>query len=400
MKKEYNSKIVIETEAFWLYEAIVCLGWIYPLDCDDWLNEKSSWSREQKEEFLAPYRKFREGMRDALLPTFEQYPVIMKYIDTAPRSKGSDQENYDDPLFAKVVKALRAIIEQKEEPGQEDIVRAMNQAYVRILCDEQSASGEENLEIHGLEDMMQAVMGWDAQDGDKFRLIRLYTESRELVSALRRLNKPSIEAGHCCMEALKERYMLWEKGVREKEELVEETILRIKWERDVLYRIYPGIMGYNALQMNAYPLEAAKEGAVEVTVYLGLEVFYMMEENRRNIYEDRRLLADLKAISDATRLNILHLLAERPRYLQELARQLDLTPATVSHHLAILSSADLVSFSVEEGKKKVYYHLVREHVSDLGKRVGFLALNRKELEAVTQAEMRKHTGGRKKWQIV
>lgn len=399
MNKEWSSKMIIEPEAFWLYEAILCLGWIYPLDSDDWLNEKSSWSREKKEAFLIPYRQFREGMRQALLPVFEQYPMIMKYIDTTPRIRETAQENYDDPLFASVVKALRPIIEQKKEPEKEDVRQAVNKAYAGILSEEQYSSSGEELKIHGLEDMMRAVMGWEAQDADKFRLIQLYTELQELVNTLRLLNGVCIEEGHRCVEILKERYALWEEGIREKKELVSETILRVKWESDVLYRVYPGIMRYNALQMNAYS-EEEEEGAVAVTVYLGLEVFYMMEENRRNIYADTQLLADLKAIGDATRLKILHLLAERPRYLQELARELELTPATVCHHMGILSSAELVSFSVEEGKKKVYYHLLRENVNDLGKRVGFLTLNREELEARTREEIRKHTGGKEKWQIV
>ena len=51
----------------------------------------------------------------------------------------------------------------------------------------------------------------------------------------------------------------------------------------------------------------------------------------------------LKAMADATRLRILELLAERPRYVQELADVLDVRHPTVVHHLAQLGQAGLVT---------------------------------------------------------
>lgn len=54
-----------------------------------------------------------------------------------------------------------------------------------------------------------------------------------------------------------------------------------------------------------------------------------------------------KALSDPSRLKMVGLLALRPRYGEELAEILELTPATVSHHLAKLREGGLVR-SVKE----------------------------------------------------
>jgi len=54
-----------------------------------------------------------------------------------------------------------------------------------------------------------------------------------------------------------------------------------------------------------------------------------------------------KALGDPNRLKMLGLLALRPRYGEELAEILELTPATVSHHLAKLREGGLVR-SVKE----------------------------------------------------
>jgi hypothetical protein len=56
---------------------------------------------------------------------------------------------------------------------------------------------------------------------------------------------------------------------------------------------------------------------------------------------DQDLLSALKALSDASRLRIVGLLAARPYAVEELAAALALTPGTVVHHLKILRAAGL-----------------------------------------------------------
>jgi predicted transcriptional regulator len=55
------------------------------------------------------------------------------------------------------------------------------------------------------------------------------------------------------------------------------------------------------------------------------------------------LLNFFKALADANRLKIVGLLAREPLSVEKLAEQLELHPSTVSHHLARLSKAGLVS---------------------------------------------------------
>lgn len=55
------------------------------------------------------------------------------------------------------------------------------------------------------------------------------------------------------------------------------------------------------------------------------------------------LLAFFKALADVNRLKIIGLLAQEPLSVEQLAEMLELTPSTISHHLARLSKAGLVS---------------------------------------------------------
>jgi DNA-binding transcriptional ArsR family regulator len=75
-----------------------------------------------------------------------------------------------------------------------------------------------------------------------------------------------------------------------------------------------------------------------------------------------------RALGDETRLRILRLLVDTDRYLTELANELELSKPTVSHHLAQLRSAGLVTV-VEEGNL-TYYSLRRDRVAEAGPELG------------------------------
>ena len=70
-----------------------------------------------------------------------------------------------------------------------------------------------------------------------------------------------------------------------------------------------------------------------------------------------------KALSDPTRREILHLLKKGDLSAGEIGEHFDMTGATISHHLAMLKSADLI-LDRREGKY-IYYQLnlsVFEHL--------------------------------------
>jgi DNA-binding transcriptional ArsR family regulator len=71
----------------------------------------------------------------------------------------------------------------------------------------------------------------------------------------------------------------------------------------------------------------------------------------------------LQAIADESRLLLLALLARRPHYGEELAEFLNLTPATISHHLRKLREASLVR--AEKQSPYVLYRLDRERLAEL-----------------------------------
>ncbi len=79
------------------------------------------------------------------------------------------------------------------------------------------------------------------------------------------------------------------------------------------------------------------------------------------------LLATLKALSDASRLRIVGLLAARSYAVEELAAALGLTPGTVVHHLKRLEAAGLVS--AQPNRPYVVYSLRLDALQSLGRQL-------------------------------
>jgi DNA-binding transcriptional ArsR family regulator len=68
-----------------------------------------------------------------------------------------------------------------------------------------------------------------------------------------------------------------------------------------------------------------------------------------------------KAISDETRQKIMNLCCCTSLSVTEIVEQLNVSQPTVSHHLAILREADLVT--VREEGKQTYYSLNQENIA-------------------------------------
>lgn len=79
---------------------------------------------------------------------------------------------------------------------------------------------------------------------------------------------------------------------------------------------------------------------------------------------DRRLIAALKALTDATRLHILVDVAERPGSVEEIAARVGLSPSSVARHLRRLRGAGLVD--AEGGWPHARYRYRPERLGELG----------------------------------
>lgn len=73
-----------------------------------------------------------------------------------------------------------------------------------------------------------------------------------------------------------------------------------------------------------------------------------------------------KVLSDKKRLDIIHLLSDRPCYVYELAEKLGMSAATISYHLNQLQGLDIVQY--ERYDHRIYYSLDKDRLRELSEK--------------------------------
>lgn len=130
------------------------------------------------------------------------------------------------------------------------------------------------------------------------------------------------------------------------------------------------------LSLNIYNGMSFRFSTVErlpLLIIFGILVDDLSALQDRQRVRDELTERQLKAIADQTRLEILRNLSRGEQYVQQLADQLQLTAATLSHHLNQLLAVMLVGLR-GEGRRN-YYHLNRNELSALAADLNRLAGN-------------------------
>jgi rhodanese-related sulfurtransferase len=115
-------------------------------------------------------------------------------------------------------------------------------------------------------------------------------------------------------------------------------------------------------------------------------------KNPKRIFKDRvyeQLARIGKAVASPQRLELLDLLSQGPRTVENLAQEVQLTVANTSRHLQILRAARLI----EAQKEGVFvrYHVPDEAVADFCRSLRILAASRlAELDQITQHFFKNH----------
>jgi DNA-binding transcriptional ArsR family regulator len=126
----------------------------------------------------------------------------------------------------------------------------------------------------------------------------------------------------------------------------EQKIRRIVLAPSYFGRPYNSLSKVGEVQLVCYPIADSSLGAADRLTPPGATV---------RLY---------RALGDESRLRILRLLAERDRYLTEIANELSLSKPTIKHHLAQLRAAGLVTL-IEQGNL-TYYSLRHDRADEAG----------------------------------
>lgn len=120
-------------------------------------------------------------------------------------------------------------------------------------------------------------------------------------------------------------------------------------------KIYPTFTGFNKLNLENFQGVGPHDH-----MFLGIYLFKLVQLRNASLIDEKSLAPFLKAIADPSKLEILKLLKNEKFYASQLAEKLQISNATISHHVSTLMNLELITFEKEQ--TKIFFALNKEKV--------------------------------------
>lgn len=177
-------------------------------------------------------------------------------------------------------------------------------------------------------------------------IVRAWLPRYELIEArVGRMIERDVEARHM-EDATRDPIGFVERATNGIRLVPEQRIRRVVLAPSYFGRPYNSLTKVGDVQLVCYPIADSALGAAD------------------KIAPPAATVRLYRALGDGSRLRILRILAERDRYLTEIANELELSKPTIKHHLALLRAAGLITLT-EQGNL-TYYSLRRDRAEEAG----------------------------------
>ena len=379
--------MTIQKEPLWLAEAFNALDREKDSDMELIMShpEKFGMSRQELEALFAPYQAYRDAVLPELLTLLKENKALRIYWDEDGTGDVSDKE--DKYLCYAVFHGAAILFADERHPEKLAKWGAKEKREEEQLCRTskligwilnfflseggRARAGEERTaaipkriasvqELTGLLEQLSVPIAW------KYRLVYLYLNQEEFY---REFQKTAEKMALL----LKKRFALIAdlyEEMRQKTEgeglrkLIEEgnSGLKLSLEEIEGLSVHLSVFRYNGISYHDWGdwREQGKEQIfmMEVGMFIWRLVSGQEEKGLLTITE---VQAVCKALGDGSRYRILELILQKGRmYLQELSREIGLTPATISHHISVLMDADLLQLEMGETEKKIIHYAVSQ----------------------------------------
>ena len=215
-------------------------------------------------------------------------------------------------------------------------------------------------------DVIKKIMEMDIPDSEKWKLqdIFLYPEKhREKVLHLISLSLAVIQKYEKQLKKYQKEFIDYWTGILANQniyEYIEEYIGVTLDKNEYDFEIKSSIIIPNSVSILANENDDKITGKYEISIgFLFDDDFRPMVANDDKTNQEDILNA-LKLLADKSKFDILTYIKDKRAYGGELAKKLDLTPATISHHMSALLAAGLVKLEKED--TKIYYIANREEL--------------------------------------
>lgn len=326
-------------------------------------------------ETFAPYLKYKKAVMGELNQIFSRYKEVEHYLieDAKIRYElltAITMVLVDQTTFDKLDKSILS---------NDSMLKTVMAKAMNILIADQYNEEDGEYELKDLEEPSKVVkyLGKVNIDNDlKFKSLELYLNIKEILPTYYSMIELMIDC-------LKKHYYLIENEYTKRMEEAQQPEftqallsgglgVNIELGVNESYHIVGSIFHYNFFSLRSLTQE---ENGIELIEVGMLYHELVSEKQKKNYIADSEMTTICKALGDPNRYRMLQLFLKNEKmYLQELAKAIEVTPATASHHLALLIEAEVITMLVNEKEKKVvYYKANRERLNRIAQKFNNMA---------------------------
>ncbi len=377
--------MTIQKEPLWLAEAFNALDREKDSDIELIMShpEKFGMSRQELEALVAPYQAYRDAVLPELLTLLKENKALRIYWDEDGTGDVSDKE--DKYLCYAVFHGAALLFADEKHPEKllrwkarenraEELLRRTSKLIGWVLdfllSDEGRVWGDEEhtakipKRIASVQELTRLLEQLSVPRDWKYRLVYLYLNQEEFY---REFRKTAEKMAALLKKSFTQIADLYEKMRQSTEgeglrKLIGEGNSGLKFSLEEIegLSVHLSIFRYNGISYHDWEdwKEQGKEQRFMIEV--GMFVWRLVSgQEEKGLLTITEVQAVCKALGDGSRYRILELILQKGRmYLQELSREIGLTPATISHHISVLMDADLLQLEMGETEKKIIHYAV------------------------------------------
>ncbi len=354
-------KYKVQSQPNWNLEAIGFIGELTTNRSDMIIENHSIFGKEKDDmvNLFKPYLNYKNKLKDEVIPIYQKYSKLKNIFQMEEKLEKEDMD---------LGITLIQYIEQKyRRPLSKENIDELIEEFILDKTRKLDEDFDNKSKIVSLSGLVELLEGVDIEDGEKMLLISIYKNRYEIIEEMQSFTEevtPIFKKNFYLIEEQYNNSLEDFKKIEDFKAMIEEIVpmkLIMDIEGNIIFTIFP----FGGLYMRYF-----KDN---LWISIGIYILILKKWKEEKGFQGAELVSSLKALGDATRLNIITKIAIRPMYIQELAEELDLTPATISHHINTLLKSGLINIIVEKDTaKKIYYEVNKNKLKDLGTTIASL----------------------------
>lgn len=350
-----NKKYKIQDSPNWNLEAIGFLMEAATNRIDSIIENHNNFGKkkEEMEVYFKPYRDYKNKLLNEVMPVYDKYKKMKMIFEMEERLEKED--------FNLGITLIQGIEQKYKRPLSKENMDELIGDHILNITRSLDEDLEPKIHVTSLTQLVQLLEDADLSDGEKMLTISLYQNRYEIIEEMQDFTE---EVAPIFQESF---HIIQDEYNKALEDLKKVDNLGILIEKIIPMKLIKNIVGSIVLTVFPFGGLYMKYHKEDLWVTVGIYVFSLGNWKKERGFQGAELVSSLKALGDETRLKIINKVAERPMYIQQLAEELDLTPATISHHINILLKSQLVNLIVEaDSAKKIFYEVNRDKLRELG----------------------------------